>query len=311
MGLLADHALRELEEAACTAGLAETERRQLLFRHLPPRFRDSLPTKSRPSDQLKSDIYELNLIPELVAVEKPPLVIWLENAIELVPSTPEFRIFTQFKDVLDPNSSNSINFARGIGNFKDLRSRRELIQASIGLLTAPSRSYRASVVGPMFLHPSWYMERRNKKVTYPNYDTVLSQYIKQFAVERTNEIRFMFTKSERYRAKIEAYIEPTERLRFQTDLLEVIDATWGSDGERGPDVCCVHPGFLHIQILFDNAVIITNRPKPMIPTAGGILSYSHDVIERERGTFDNVFDSCSDGQQAEVDKLRTHIQNLW
>ena len=311
MGLLADHALRELEEAAYTAGLAATERRQLLFRHVPPRFRDSLPTVSRPSDQLKSDIYELNLVPELSGVDKPPLVIWLENAIELVPSTPALRVFTRLKDVLAPSSSNSINFAKDTGNVKDLRSRRELIQASTGLLTAPTRSYRASIVGPMFLHPHWYMERRDKKVSYPNYDSILLRHIRQFGAERTNEIRFIFTNSERYRAKIEAYIEPSERLRFQTDLLKAIDSTWGLNGERGPDLCCVHPGFLHIQILFDNAVIITNRPSQMVPTAGGILSYSQDVIERERALFDNVFDSCSGGQHAELNKLRTHVENLW
>jgi hypothetical protein len=256
-------------------------------------------------------IYELNSIPELLGVEKPPLVIWLENAIELVPSRPAARVFTQLKDVLNPSSASSITFARATGNSKDLRSRRELIQASSALLTMPSRSYRASVVGPMFLHPSWYMERRDNKVSYPNYDDILARHIKQFAAERTNEIRFIFTNSERYRAKIETYIEPTERLRFQTDLLHAIDSTWGVKGERGPDVCCVHPGFLHIQILFDNAVIITNRPSQMVPTAGGILSYSQDVIERERALFDSVFDSCSGGQHVELNKLRTHIQNLW
>lgn len=193
----------------------------------------------------------------------------------------------------------------------ELGSRHKLVQVSLTLLTRPTRSYRDIMVGPLFLHPIWYRERRNRKVQLPNYDEALGEFVQRFARERTHEIRFIFTFSDRYRAKIDTYVEPGERSQFQDELLEAVDSLWGPSGDRGPDLCRVHPGFVHIPRIYDNAVVTTYRPSQLTPTAGGLLSYSPDVVERERSRFDTIFDTNSRGQEEELRILRESIRNLW
>lgn len=310
MTLLADHVLEELQSTAMEAGLASAERRPLLLRNMPKNFAANLPSLSRPKDQLLSDLEELNCVTEIPGLESPPLVTWLNNAIGLSSSTQFERVFLRLREGLQPKP---VERARADPNqdFLELKSRRELVQTSLSLLVRPSQSFRATIVGPLFLHPPWYVERRNRKIQLPNYDVTLAEYVRTRALSRTHEIRLIFTLSERYRTKVEAYVKPQERRMFQESLLEAIEGLWGSSGNRGPDICCVHPGFLHIQSIYDTAVITTYRVSPTSPIGGGLISYRDDAIERERARFDNVFDSCSNGQEEELKKLMAHVKKLW
>lgn len=67
--------LHVVEDAALAAELADPERRPLLLGDLDARIRTHLPTKSRPSDQLASDLAELNTL--------DLLPFWLRQAIRL------------------------------------------------------------------------------------------------------------------------------------------------------------------------------------------------------------------------------------
>jgi hypothetical protein len=310
MRLLASQEIQELESVAVALGLASMERRTLLFEGLPNSFIESLPVCSRPSDQFRSDLSELNCTPEILGMDIPPFITWLENAIRIVHPRPEVEVFSRVRNSLVYAAMGTSSGKKDAGN-EELRSRLELIQASLTLLTRPTHSYRATIVGPLFLHPVWYMERRNRKVQIPNYDEALANFIQQYGRDRTHEIRLIFTFSERYRAKVDLYVDPSERGRFQKELLEAVDALWGPIGDRGPDLCCVHPGFLHIPTIFDNAVITTYRPSQLTPTSEGLLSYSSDIVRRERSLFDTIFDTCSQGQEEELKKLKEHISKLW
>ncbi len=76
-------ALRETDDIvqrALTLGLVGPEKRRLLLEGLPMGFVYSLPTVSRPIDQLRFDLMELGRTPRLIGLAGPPLAVWLRNA---------------------------------------------------------------------------------------------------------------------------------------------------------------------------------------------------------------------------------------
>ena len=73
-------------------GLVGPEMRRELLKGLPMGFIYSLPTVSRPIDQLRFDLMELTRTPRLIGLSEPPLEIWKRNARRLLgeqqPSSP-------------------------------------------------------------------------------------------------------------------------------------------------------------------------------------------------------------------------------
>ncbi|MCA9541664.1 MAG: toll/interleukin-1 receptor domain-containing protein [Myxococcales bacterium] len=82
-----------LVELAISAGLIGAENRRLLLENLPLGFVYSLPTVSRPLDQLRFDLMELARTPRLIGLEDPPLAIWLDNAAKLAAPRVEAKEF--------------------------------------------------------------------------------------------------------------------------------------------------------------------------------------------------------------------------
>lgn len=76
-------ALRDMEDIvqrALTVGLVGPDKRRQLLHGLPMGFVYSLPTVSRPIDQLRFDLMELGRTPRLIGLADPPLAVWLRNA---------------------------------------------------------------------------------------------------------------------------------------------------------------------------------------------------------------------------------------
>ena len=61
-----------------------------------------------------------------------------------------------------------------------LHTRREYVECPLSELRKTT-SYRAIMVGPFFLHPDWYVQKRNKSVQIPNYDSELLKFMPQEA----------------------------------------------------------------------------------------------------------------------------------
>lgn len=82
-------ALRDTEDIAQRAlklGLIGPVKRQQLLDGLPMGFVYSLPTVSRPMDQLRFDLMELSRTPRLIGLSSPPMAVWLRNAATLANS---------------------------------------------------------------------------------------------------------------------------------------------------------------------------------------------------------------------------------
>lgn len=75
--------LETVVHQAMAVGLTGAQNRQRLMRGLPMGFVYSLPVVSRPIDQLRFDLMELERTPRLIGLDAPPLAVWLKNAAEV------------------------------------------------------------------------------------------------------------------------------------------------------------------------------------------------------------------------------------
>ena len=197
------------------------------------------------------------------------------------------------------------------GSAQDLSSRLEFMKTSIKLLSRSKGFLRMTSVGPLFLHPNWYVELRNARVQLPNLDSSLRSFINKYASERTHDIRLIFRNVARYREKVDRFVACSERTRFIDDLIATTFKLWGRSGEHGPDLCCADTGFMQVELIFRGGVIVSHRAGAEAPISGGRLYRDADEIENQRQKFDTIFEGCSRGQLAEVDALRRFIENIW
>ena len=196
-------------------------------------------------------------------------------------------------------------------NERHLEDRRAFVRALVSHVEASPSSCRAQVVGPLFLHPPWWVQRRDNSSTLPDFDRALLAYIRRMCGSRKNhDIRLVFTLTPRYRDKVKNYLEPDELQVFKTDLLAQIDELWGVESDRGPDAICLDTGFYQIDYIFDDVLMSQSRLSPGTPTEGGWQYVDPDLVDRARSRFDRVFDSNWRGHAAEIDHLRTHIVGL-
>ncbi|MEZ4434382.1 MAG: TIR domain-containing protein [bacterium] len=100
--------LEDLVRLAIQCDLVGAERRRALLDGLPTGFIYSLPTVSRPIDQLRFDLMELQRTPRLIGLDRPPLVVWLINAAETCATSGHAdaaRTFAQAADAIAPTGA--------------------------------------------------------------------------------------------------------------------------------------------------------------------------------------------------------------
>lgn len=83
--LLTRGEFEELVDICCQMGLAVRTKRSVLLAHIPPRVVMLLDDKDSPRDQIVSDLSTLVKLPMVEGLAEPPLVVWLENAAQMIP----------------------------------------------------------------------------------------------------------------------------------------------------------------------------------------------------------------------------------
>lgn len=194
---------------------------------------------------------------------------------------------------------------------KMLVTRKEYMDELIKHLGLNSKSYRAIIVGPIFLHPNWVFERRNKISSTSSYDDKLYEFVMSKSLRRNHNIKIILRNTERYKTKLDKLVLPEERERFKQDVLLAIDALWGMNNEKGPDLVCSNVGHFRIDVIFDNAVVSAARLSDSRPVSGGMLSLSKQDHQVQTQFFDQVFNELSEGNSIEVNKLREYVRVLW
>jgi len=194
---------------------------------------------------------------------------------------------------------------------KILNSRKEYFEVAFEYLER-TESYRATLVGPTFLHPELYVKRRNAKVQGRNYDTALLKFVLDSCSSgRVYDIRFIFRNTQRYIDKINQYIKKDERKHFIDDVLGKIDLVWGKNNDSGPDICCINTGFIHVETIFSDGYLSSSRKSPKSPLEKGILHFHPTQVELAKANFDEIFRVSSQGQESELRELQRFIKNLW
>lgn len=110
--------LEDLVRTALDCGLIGPEARRTLMRGLPMGFVYSLPTVSRPIDQLRFDLMELERTPRLIGLDRPPLAVWLSNAADKTATEGKAdaaRLFAARADAIYPSAGVAQRIEKQLG----------------------------------------------------------------------------------------------------------------------------------------------------------------------------------------------------
>lgn len=205
---------------------------------------------------------------------------------------------------------NQDRFPKRGGTFKYLRTREEYLSEVTRHLWTTEDELYIQYVGPLCLHPDWYHDRRDAFYNLPNMDRPIREFIRVHSRERTSKIRLVFRNAPRYVEKLAEIIKEDEREKFKKDVLGMIDCVWGKY-DRGPDVCCLQTGFLHIPVIFKKVAITSSRAGANLPIQEGAIHFDQEVVELEKSRFNKIFDSNFRGLEVEVESLKDFIVGLW
>lgn len=190
-------------------------------------------------------------------------------------------------------------------------NRRDLIDSYIKCLEN-TKSFRNMTMGPIFLSPRWYRERVCANRSYRDFDSMFLEWVlKESAIGVNHNIRLIFRNSERYEVKIKEYLSPNEYLRFMNDTINNIHAVWGKEGEKGPELCCVDPGYMHIITASDNCAIITQRAGIKDPTKKGYMTTDSSEVSKIIHHFDEIFDFNYSSQSKELSTLISFVHHVF
>lgn len=192
----------------------------------------------------------------------------------------------------------------------NITNRKDLISAYIQSLDH-TEGFRNMVMGPYFLSPKWYRERANANCNHEDFDSLCYKFVKDRSGKEINRnIKFIFTNTHRYEIKVKDILTPSEYKRFFNDVSENIKEIWGENAEKGPLLCCVDPGYMHIITSSDRCAIITQRAGIMEPTHQGYITTDKEEIEKINQNFDDIFNYNYTSQKMELQKLIEFIREV-
>lgn len=172
-------------------------------------------------------------------------------------------------------------------------------------------SFRATFVGPVFLLPQWMVERRNVQRHTPNFSVAVRRFFDSLGEQQYSNVRIIMRNSSTFIKEYEPMVQPNEKKKFINDMLIEAQKLWGNNGEKGPHLCCINPGYLYLPHIFDSAVLTATRANAKAPVDGGWLDSSLEVTEREKDRFDKVFDGAQQGQSSALKILQDCIKKYW
>ncbi len=171
-----------------------------------------------------------------------------------------------------------------------------------------SQSLRLTLVGPTFLEPLWLRDRDAQTNPRPDFTRELRErlFTRTIApceiILRNNPVR--------YEANLREFVAGTDEFAHLIDgMLADSFELFGDQGEFGPRIRCIDPGYSHLPHLFDNVVLVGTRRSPNERVAGGWRMTDSATVAAERERWSELFGYG--GTQAEaVASLRSFIETL-
>ena len=209
------------------------------------------------------------------------------------------------------NASRDKDVYRGVIYGKlNITTRKDLLGAYVQSLNG-TESFRNMVMGPYFLSPKWYRERVNANCNHEDFDSKFFDFIIEKTNKEINEnIKLIFSNTNRYEMKIKQILTPREYKTFFEEVLYNMKLVWGEDAERGPMLCCVDPGYMHIITSSDNCAIITQRAGSLDPTHQGYITSDREEIVKINKNFDDIFNYNYSTQKLELQKLEKFVRSF-
>jgi hypothetical protein len=172
-------------------------------------------------------------------------------------------------------------------------------------------SFRATFVGPVFLFPPWMIEKRNRFKHTPNFSVAVRRFLQDAKAWDYESVRLILRNADRFAVDYGRIVKGADRNRLVQDMLQAVTVLWGENGDEGPPIRCIDPGYLHLPHIFDDAVLVGTRPSAGAEVDGGWIETSADVVARERDRFDNVFDRVEQSQSEAIEKLQSFLRTMW
>lgn len=206
-------------------------------------------------------------------------------------------------EYIKKSNSKEVTYRGVIYGKLNIINRDDLINAYYNSLVG-TKTFRNIVSGPFFLSPTWFLERKASQTRHKNFDKALFEFIKENSSTTVNEnIKIIFRNTIRFADKIKQFLTPSEYKPYVRDTLQNISEIWGENADKGPLLCCIDPGYMHIITSSDSCAIITHRVGTISPTQQGYLTTDANEILRISGEFDDVFNYNYTSQKQELSKL--------
>jgi len=171
-----------------------------------------------------------------------------------------------------------------------------------------SKSYRASNVGPTFLHPDWLLRRSlKKKINGLSLDIHLKNRI--LSQDKKSETYiFLRNVKSRYENKLDKYVDKNERSKFKDEMLTQINNIPQNGHFK---FVCSDIGHSSINLIYDHHILNTFRANKDVQTKSGLLISNPKDLNRQKKRFDDIFKSTNTGFKKEKEKLSGFIKELW
>ena len=189
-------------------------------------------------------------------------------------------------------------------------TRSDLMDAYVKSLEN-TESYRNMVMGPVFLSPKWYRDRVMANGKHKDFDSLFFKWVLEHTDFRvSNKVKLIFTNTVRYEIKTKEFLTPSEYEKFKNGVLDNIARLWGTNFEKGPQLCCVDPGYMHIITTSDTCAIITQRAGITEPTHKGYITTDISEIDKISKNFDEIFLYNYTSQDKEIKKLIKFVNQV-
>lgn len=257
--------------------------------------------------QLRSQFPDRTLLVKAIRATAPLEGEWLDDSLASDESV--YRSAAALVDALqlDLSLESTLDAVARDAGVERIQGHHEFFTACCDELRR-SQSLRLTLVGPTFLEPLWLRDREAQSNPRPDFTRELRErlFARTIApceiILRNNPVR--------YKANLREYAAGSEEF---SDLIDemLVDSQelFGDQGEFGPRIRCIDPGYSHLPHLFDDVVLVGTRRSPNERVAGGWRMTDSATVAAERERWSEVFGYG--GTQAEaVVSLRGFIETL-
>ena len=175
-------------------------------------------------------------------------------------------------------------------SFVPLPTRKEYNDAVIEAIESNPKSLRAIIVGPLFLHPMWIIERRLEREPRKSFSLALRNYLKDSLYEDDKDIRFIVRNSKRYPQFIKELVEKHEVEDLIEEMKSALHEIFSRQRSHSTiGFCCMDPGLSQI-IITEKFCFEPNRDTDLSPIDSGNRFEDPTYIRMRKTQFERRFD---------------------